>query len=127
MAEELAPILAIIFIFGGTIAIVALALRFKARKLEHQEILKALEHGQELPMLEVRKKYNYLTDLRIGVFLIAAGLGTWLFLREIPGAYSSAAIGFIPALIGVGFVVMAFVIKNVAEKNGNGNNNKATG
>ncbi len=124
--EQLSGVLAIIFTFGGAIAIVALSLRFKARKLEHQEILKALEHGQELPTLEVRKKYNYLTDLRIGVFLIAAGLGTWLFLREVPGAYSSAAIGFIPALIGVGFVVMAFVLKNVADQNGNGNN-KATG
>jgi len=57
---------------------------------------------------------------------IRDSLGTWLFLREVPGAYSSAAIGFIPALIGVGFVVMAFVLKNVADQNGNGNN-KATG
>lgn len=123
MSENLIPIFVTMFLFGGTVAVVALVLRYKARKLEHQEVMRSLEHGQELPTLEVKRKYNYLNDLRIGIILAAAGLGTWAFLRETRYGSDMAALGFIPMLIGIGFVVMGFILKNVTEngdKKGNG-------
>ena len=126
----LVPLFAIIFVFGGIVAIVAISLRFKARRLEHEEIMKAIEHGQELPTLEIKKRYNFLNDLRIGVFLIAIGLGVMMFFglfeetRWSWDAEPLIGIGAIPLFIGIGYVVMALIMKKVTESgkyNGNGN------
>ena len=117
------PIFGLLSVFGGTVAIVALALRFKARKMEHDEIMKAIELGQELPMVEIKRKYNYLNDLRIGVFLMAIGFGLVAFLGD---SYSSGfeRVGYVPIALGLGFMVMAFFLKGISDKeakNGNGN------
>lgn len=120
------PIFITFFLFGGTVAIVALSLRFKARKMEHEEIMKAIELGQELPMVEIKRKYNYLNDLRIGVFLLAVGFGLVAFMSD---TYSSGfeRVGYIPVALGIGFIVMAFFLKGVADKEAkNGNNHNHT-
>ena len=130
----LVPLFAIVFVFGGIVAIVAISLRFKARRLEHEEIMKAIEQGQELPTLEIKKRYNFLNDLRIGVFLIAIGLGVMMFFGLLEETRWSSwdaepliGIGAIPLFIGVGYVVMAFIMKKVTDSdkdNGNGDGNK---
>jgi len=132
--ETWIPLFGIMFSLGGAVAIVALVLRFKARKMEHEEILKAIEMGQELPTMEIKKRYNYLNDLRVGVFLIAAGAGIAFFFEYISETHWGSDIiplgglGFVALFIGIGFVIMSFVLKGIAEKenrNGNGGNNKS--
>ncbi|HUX08242.1 MAG TPA: DUF6249 domain-containing protein [Acidobacteriota bacterium] len=123
------PIVATVVTFSAVVAIVAISLRYKARRLEHEEIMKAIEHGQELPTLEIKKRYNFLNDLRIGVFLIAIGLGVMMFFglfeetRWSWDAEPLIGIGAIPLFIGIGYVVMALIMKKVTESgkyNGNG-------
>lgn len=116
---ELTPLFGITFTFGTAVAIVAIALRHSARKLEHEEIMKALELGQQLPTVEVRKRHSFLTDLRLGVFFLMAGIGIYLWLYFSPYEREYFSVSFIPIAVGVGFLVMAFVLKSVI-RNGNG-------
>jgi hypothetical protein len=129
------PIFGIVFFFGGIIAIVALSLRYSARKLEHQEILKAIERGQELPTMEIRKRYNYLNDLRIGIFLIATGAGIMIFFDRAADSRWAwdteplVGLGAVPLVIGIGYIVLSFILKRVTDSgrnngNGNGGGNK---
>jgi hypothetical protein len=121
--EELAGIFGIVFSFGTAIAIVALALRHSARKLEHTEIMKALEQGKELPSFEIKKRYNYLNDLRLGVIFLSVGIGALLWLLALEGAnvyyYIHYSFAYVPISIGIGFLMMAVLLKTLV-KNGNG-------
>lgn len=79
-------------------------------------MLKAMELGQKLPTLEV-KKIQLLNDLKNGVTLCAVGFGFYAFMHggnrfmeEIAG------IGFIPGFIGIGMIGMALFVKNLTEK-----------
>jgi hypothetical protein len=126
----LVPLFAIVSLFGGIVAIVALSLRFKARRLEHEEVMKAIERGQELPTLEIKRRYDYLNDIRIGVFCIAVGIGLMMFFNFASHSRWSwdsepmIGLGAIPLFIGIGYVVMAFIMKKAVESghfNGNGN------
>lgn len=113
------PLFGIAFFFGSIVAIVALGIRLKARKIEHEEVMKALELGQQLPTLEVRQKYNYLNDLRNGIILAGTGLGI-IALGQTTNS-DIAGVGAIPAFIGAGLIVMAFLVKSFSDKeNGNG-------
>ena len=114
---ELIPLFGIVFIFGGIVAIVALNLRFKARKLEHEELLKAMELGQKLPTLEVKKKFNFLNDLKTGIILVAVGFGFYAFMHDGNRHMAEiAGIGFIPGFIGIGMIAMALFVKNMTDK-----------
>ena len=117
MSETLIPLFAIVFTFGSIIAVVAITLKYRARKLEHDEIMKSIEQGQELPTLEIRRKPDYFTDLRNGIILLVTGIGIYLFFSE--GSHSMkemAGLGYIPAFIGVGLIAIALVVRSIAEK-----------
>lgn len=124
---EMVPIFTTLFVFGAAVAIVALALRQSARKLEHQEVMKALEMGQDIPSIEVKKKHSLITDLRWGIIFLTVGIGMllWLLTLEFTDEVSwhpHFSIAYVPIFVGIGFLVMAFMLKKVI-KNGNGNNN----
>lgn len=121
MGFQWVPIIAITFVFGGAIAITALVLKYRARKLEHDEIMKSIEMGHEIPEINIRRKYSYLSDMRLGVFFTAVGVGIFLAGSMLIEP-EVKAFALIPILVGVGFIVMSFVLKSVAEneKNGNG-------
>ena len=117
MSEALIPLFASTFTFGSIIAVVAIALKYRARKLEHDEIMKAIEQGQDLPTLEIRRRPDYFGDLRNGIILLVTGIGIYLFFSE--GGHSMremAGLGYIPAFIGVGLIAIALVVRNIAEK-----------
>lgn len=121
------PIFAIVFMFGGTIAIVALSLRYKARKLEHDEIMKAIENGQTPPTIEIERRYDFFKDLRWGIILAASGLGFFIFMRE--GSYDMsrlAGIGMIPTLIGIGMIILSLVTKHIMDEKAKENDKSDT-
>lgn len=103
----LIPILAVIFIFGGPVAVVialaAFYYRSKTRRAEIQAetTLKALESGRELPkeLLEGKSMDKAEDNLRKGVKNIGLGLGIVLGLSFLVGI-SIGALGFI--LVGIG-------------------------
>ena len=87
---------------------------------------KALENGQPIPtdlFLEPKKKNNPINPLNVGIICIAIGIGlTLLFLlmsifgTQIENGFSTvmkvfSAMGIIPFLIGVAFVIIHFVGK----------------
>lgn len=112
------PIMAIFFTFTSIVAIVFISLRYKARKLEHEEVMKAMEEGRELPTLEIHDRRKRDSDLKWGIILLATGGGLNLFLRN--GTYemsSISGIGYIPAFIGAGLIVLWFIS---SRSNGNG-------
>jgi len=105
------PILAILMTFSSVVAIVMISLRYKARKLEHEEIMKALEKGQDLPTLEIRKQKDAQGDLKFGVILLAFGLGFYLFATNSGYAVREVAgVGFIFAFDG--FAVKVIVLRD---------------
>lgn len=117
MQESIVALFAISFTFGSVIAIVAISLKFKARKLEHEEIMKAIEQGQDLPTLEVHRRPDYFTDLRNGIILLVSGIGISMFFREgSHGMREMAGLGYIPAFIGIGLIAIALVVRSIAEK-----------
>jgi hypothetical protein len=124
MSPDITGIFGIVFSFGSAIAIVALALRHSARKLEHTEIMKALEQGKELPSIEIKKRYNYLNDLRLGIIFLSIGIGALLWLLAVQGIqeinfYIHYSIAYVPISIGIGYLMMAALLKTLV-KNGNG-------
>jgi len=114
------PILAILMTFSSVVAIVMISLRYKARKLEHEEIMKALEKGQDLPTLEVHKKKDAQGDLKFGVILLAFGLGFYLFATNSAYAVREVAgIGFIFAFMGAGLIALYLISQKEQDKDEN--------
>ena len=87
---------------------------------------KALENGQPIPtelFFEPKKKNNPINPLNVGIICVAIGIGlTLLFLlmsifgTQIDNGFSTvmkvfSAMGIIPFLIGVAFVIIHFVGK----------------
>lgn len=103
----LIPILAVVLIFGGPVAVVialaAFYYRSKTRRAEirAETILKALESGRELPkeLLEEKSMDKAEDNLRKGVKNIGLGLGLVLGLSFWVGI-EIGALGFI--LVGIG-------------------------
>lgn len=108
----LIPILAILLIFGGPVAvIIAIAAFYYRSKTRRDEIraettLKALETGRELPKeLQEEKSMDKAEDnLRKGVKNVGLGLGLVLGLSFLTG-FEIGALGFI--LVGIGGAQLA--------------------
>lgn len=101
-------------VFGFTAVIVGLVAysRHRNQRLRHETIRLALEKGQPLPsdLLDPapgdgRRPAD--RDLRRGLVLVAVGLGLCLYLglAGFPGGSRNWAVGFIPGLIGVAYLV----------------------
>lgn len=114
--EMIAPIGVSGVVFGFTAIIVGIVAygRYRSQRLRHETIRMALEKGQLLPpdLLDRAASSRYARnsperDLRRGLVLLAVGLGSSLCLRfsETFGQESSWAVGFIPGLIGVAYLV----------------------
>jgi hypothetical protein len=108
----LVPIFGIIFTFGTPVILVAVILYYRMRKtrLLHETIAKLVEKGLPIPEALLspesapRRKRS---DLRTGIILIAVGLGLTIFFYAVTGWVDGNgwAIGIIPLLIGLGYVV----------------------
>jgi hypothetical protein len=106
MDEVLALFIPIIAL-AGTAVVVALAiwLRGRARHDAHETLRAAIAQGQTLsPELVERFQVEFApgrTDLRRGVLLLAAGIGTALFALALGEPDALRALGGIGALLAV--------------------------
>ena len=120
---EVIPIVAItmLTVFGAPVLIVAVIMLInyaRARSL-HRTVQMMVEKGQPVPaaLLAPPAVPRPRSDLRRGVILIAIGLGVMTFFGVEDGWHDSAwALGLIPGLIGVGYLI---VWKLEAKKNDN--------
>jgi len=130
IGNVLIPVIAIIGIFFLPILMVILIVWFatnerrKRYQLQTELYAKALEKGQPNPAdffkdLEIKKKRN---PLNTGIICIAVGIGITLFLWLSKGAIidgvelsKASALGVIPFLIGVAFVIIHFIEKKKVE------------
>lgn len=133
------PIVAIIFVFGFPIAIVALVLwfKYKNRQAKYKLMSQAIAAGQPLPkeflkevastnLDEFYDKNNRLKNK--GIQSIFQGIGLGVFLWVLTDSVGLAAIGFMLFCIGVGQVVMAYTNRdNEKRQNGNHSSNQESG
>ena len=77
---------------------------------ERHETLRAMvDKGMEIPprlLAEAPRPANPRRDLRRGILLLSAGVGIFLFLLIDEGG-DDAALGFVPAFIGIGYLIVA--------------------
>lgn len=113
LTETVTPIAIVGTVFGFTALIIGIVAygRFRNQKLRHETIRLAIEKGQPLPsdLLDpVRRRDPRISDLRRGLLLLALGLGAGLFFyfSNPPGAPQHTwAVGFIPGLMGIAYLV----------------------
>lgn len=124
MTEELAvmiPIIGIIFIFGGPVAIVWLALRahIKKKELMHHTIELLAEKDQQVPLelIGAFEKNKPINMLYVGVILVAAAIGlvTFLLLKT---NVKIASVAAIPFCIGVAFLILWAIDKKTKQSEG---------
>jgi hypothetical protein len=100
-------IVSVLVSFGLPVLIVALVLYYKLRReqMVHEAIASLAEKGLPVPpgLLARSPQPTGNRDLRSGLILIGLGIGLALFFSSV--APSIWAIGLIPGLIGVAFLV----------------------
>jgi preprotein translocase subunit YajC len=98
--------------------VVGALVRHRERRMEHEEILKALEEGAEIvrPRTE-----DALRHLRTGTLCIALAFGIFFFfwyargsLEQSAWGHRMEAIAFIPLFLGIGFLINHFLEKRSA-------------
>ena len=98
-------ILGMLVSFGLPLALVALVLAHKQRKLRmsHETIARLAEKGLPVPpeLIEPPARRTSAT-LRGGMVLVALGLALAIFLTQVQGPWS---IGLIPGLMGVALLI----------------------
>jgi hypothetical protein len=103
--EQLAPVVALLVIFGGPVLIVAIVSRNNRRKREmvHQTIDRIIAQGKDVPveLLDALDKgSNGKSGLARGTVNVALGLGLGgMFLANV--GMGAASIGLIPLAIGL--------------------------
>ena len=115
--EKAMPGVVTAIVFGAVIGIVAIVTysAHRARALRHSTIRLALEKGVAPPhelLEEPQKAIDETRDLRRGLTLLGLGLGPALSLYWLPTDTAHEApwsLGFIPALVGAGYLVTWFV------------------
>jgi Flp pilus assembly protein TadB len=113
-------ILGMVVTFGLPVLIVALALNYKSKRdrMIHDTIAKLAEKGLPVPpeLLEHTPRSIGNRDLRSGLVLIAVGIGLMIFFNQI--GKSSWAIGLIPGLIGVAFIISWYIDRRLSKQPG---------
>jgi uncharacterized iron-regulated membrane protein len=101
----LVAIMGMLVSFGLPLALVAIVLMYKQRKLRmsHETIAKLAEKGLPVPpeLLERPSRHSSGT-LRGGLVLIALGIALSILLTEVGGPWS---VGLIPGLMGVALLL----------------------
>lgn len=112
--EEITQLLIPISFFAFIILIIWLCLWFSFRKqnARYRIIEKAIDNGQEIPgglFDEPKKNKNsWSNTLRHAIIYIAIGIGIAL-LGETSGVDEITAIAVIPGIIGLGYLLVAFI------------------
>jgi uncharacterized membrane protein HdeD (DUF308 family) len=117
LTETVVPIAVVGTIFGFSALMVGIVSysRHRNQRLRHETIRVALEKGQPLPpgLLDAgAAREPAFRDLRRGLVMLAVGLGAGLFLffSRIPGTPERAwAVGFVPALMGIAYLISHLV------------------
>lgn len=111
--DEVIPLVGIIFltIFGAPVLIVAVILYFgfSKNRMMHKTVRMMVEKGQPVPeaLLNPPPAVRKRSDMRRGVVLAMVGLGLMLFLGAVNDwENGSWAVGIIPLLIGVGYLLV---------------------
>jgi hypothetical protein len=97
--------------FASVVIVVALVVAgYHRYTVQRHETLRAMvDKGMQIPPEQLgpgARPPGPRTDIRRGVLLICAGLGTALFLAFEEGP-REAGLGLIPGLVGVGYLVLA--------------------
>ena len=130
MLEDLAPIVAILTIFGGITAMIVLPSYFKSKeRREMQATLRAaIEKGQPVPpeMIDamtrnVKVAPTALSDLRTGIIWVAVGVGIAAFgyfvsYEEAEAFHPMLGMGAIPAIVGLTYIVLSFFNPNKSKQ-----------
>ena len=112
--EAVIPLVAIIFmtVFGAPVLIVAVIMYFgfSRNRMMHRTIRQMVEKGQPVPaalLAPPPPAQKQRSDMRRGVVLVMVGLGLMLFFAAVNDwEGGSWAIGIIPFLIGVGYLLV---------------------
>ena len=108
------PIVAIVFSFGALVAIITLLVGMlnHRRKLEHEEIMLAIEKGVDVPLRTKRERNPFGWPF----FLIAFGVA---FVIGIIFSGTSEYLFWVfqPILIGAGILAAHFLFKKMKKKN----------
>jgi len=119
-AEAIIPIFSIGITFTMTAVIVASALyaSYRKQRLKYDAIRFAIEKGVAVPedlLRDHRPTTSQPTrDLRRGLVLVGLGAGLALFLRILDGTSANGvwSVGFVPLLLGAGFLVTWFMTRS---------------
>lgn len=114
-------VVAIVLLFGGPVAIVAIVSRNNRRKREmvHQTIDRVIEQGRDVPveLLDAldKGKNSGKTTLSRGTVNVALGVGIFAALYNLSG-FDVATLGLIPLCIGVAQLIVWVVEKRPADR-----------
>lgn len=105
MDPNLIPVIAIISSFVFTLGIVVAGLYFgnQKRKLQHKEILAAIEKGMDIPLPRPKEK-DYRTQ---GIVFTMTGVVLALALWASTGSIIGLLWGLIPLALGVAYLLIA--------------------
>ena len=110
---EVIPLVGIVFLtlFGAPVLIVAVIMYFgfSKNRIMHRTVRLMVEKGQPVPeaLLNPPPAQRQRSDMRRGVVLVMVGLGLTIFLGAVNDWEGGAwAIGIIPFLIGVGYLLV---------------------
>ena len=103
-SEAVIALASIAMSFGLPLAIVAIILYYKHRKLRmtHETIARLAEKGLPVPPELLRPAASANTGLRGGLILVGLGVALMIFFAQVHGPWS---IGLIPTLIGAALIV----------------------
>jgi hypothetical protein len=112
--EAVIPLVAIVFltIFGAPVLIVAVIMYFgfSRNRMMHKTIRQMVEKGQPVPaalLAPPPPAVRQRSDMRRGVVLLMVGVGLMVFFGAVNNWETGAwAIGIIPFLIGVGYLLV---------------------
>jgi hypothetical protein len=119
-AEAIIPVFSIGITFTMTAVIVGSALyaSYRKQRLKYDAIRFAIEKGVAVPEDLLRDHRPTTTsqptrDLRRGLVLVGLGAGLALFLRILDGTSANGvwSVGFVPLLLGAGFLVTWYMTR----------------
>jgi hypothetical protein len=109
----LVAIMGMLVSFGLPLALVALILVYKQRKLRltHETIARLADKGLPVPPELLEPPRRGSSTLRGGLVLIGLGVALAIFLGEVGGPWS---IGLIPGLMGVALLLSWWIERRAA-------------